>query len=260
MTALVSVDALHLPDGTKCVRLTMAAPRANALEPGLLRELASALDEAEAQDAKAILISGGRNFSSGGDVGAFHAAALNGKAVEYAREVVPLLQAIVARLISMPRLVVVAARGAITGGSAGLLFAADLAVLAPDAFVQPYYAKVGFAPDGGWTALLPERIGAGRALEWLQSDRRLSAEALCDAGLATVISDAPEEMALKLAASGEIGTRLAVKALIWDEARCAHINARLEAESAAFLERIAEPETALGMSRFLDCIGGKADV
>jgi len=34
-----------------------------------------------------------------------------------------------------------------TGGGAGFLFAADLAVLAPDAFVQPYYTRMGFAPS-----------------------------------------------------------------------------------------------------------------
>ncbi|MCY0097010.1 enoyl-CoA hydratase/isomerase family protein [Hoeflea ulvae] len=260
MTTQVACEAFDLPDGTPGMRLTMAAGRANALEPGLLGDLASALDEAEAIDASVVLICGGRNFSSGGDVRAFHTASAGGEADAYAREVVPCLQAIVVRLIAMKRLVVVAARGAITGGSAGLLFAADLAVIAPDAFVQPYYAKVGFAPDGGWTALLPERIGAGRALDWLQSDRRLDASALCEAGLTTAISHTPEATAMQLASEGEIGTRLATKALIWDEARRALINARLEAETAAFLERIVQPDTALGMARFIERMGDRADV
>jgi len=260
MSARVTVESVTLPDGMPCARLTMAAGRANALEPGMLTDLASALDDAEARDAKIILLCGGPHFSSGGDVRAFQAACLNGEAAAYARDVVPHLQDLIARLIAMPCLLVVAARGAITGGSAGFLFAADLAVLAPDAFVQPYYSKVGFAPDGGWTALLPDRIGAGRALEWLQSDRRLSAQTLCDWGLATAISDTPEKMAVRLAGDGEIGARLAAKALIWDEARRAQITARLEAETAAFLERIAQPDTALGMSRFLNHLGATADV
>ena len=260
MTTKVAFDTVDLPDGAVCARLPLAGGRANALEPGLLGDFTAALDRAEALDAKVILLCGGRNFSSGGDVRGFHAATLDGSGQDYARTVVPLLQTIVARLIAMPRLVVVAARGAITGGSAGLLFAADLAVLAPDAFVQPYYPQVGFAPDGGWTALLPERIGAGRAAEWLQSDRRLSAQALCDAGLATAISDTPEEQALELAANGEIGTRLATKALIWDSARRGQVEGRLEAETTAFLDRIAEPDTLRGMSRFLERIGGTADV
>jgi 2-(1,2-epoxy-1,2-dihydrophenyl)acetyl-CoA isomerase len=260
MTARVTAEMLHLSDGTMCARLTMIAGRANSLEPGLLTELGAGLDEAETRDARVVLICGGQNFSSGGDVRGFHKASLNGEAAAYAREVVPRLQAIVARLIAMPRLVVVAGRGAITGGAAGLLFAADLVVLSPDAFVQPYYAKVGFAPDGGWTALLPERIGAGKALEWLQSDSRLSAAELCKAGLATAVSDNPEALAAELATNGEIGTRLLTKSLIWDEARRAHVNARLEAETAAFLNRIIKPETALGMTRFLERIGGKAGV
>lgn len=260
MTPRVTTETFLMPDGVLGTRLTMAANRANSLEPELLNELASALDDAEAQNAGVIYICGGRNFSSGGDVRAFHAASLDGEAAAYANKVVPRLQAIITRLVAMPRLVVVAARGAVTGGSAGFLFAADLAVLAPDTFVQPYYSKVGFAPDGGWTALLPERIGAGLALEWLQSDRRFFAPALCQAGLATVISETPEATAVELAADGQLGTRLAIKALIWDNARRTRINARLEAETAAFLERIVQPDTALGMTRFLQRIGSKADV
>ena len=260
MTTRVSAEMHRLSDGTICARLTMNAGRANSLEPGLLTELAAALDAAEAQDAQIVQLCGGRNFSSGGDVRAFHAASLKGEAAAYARQVVPPLQAIVARLIAMPRLVVVAARGAITGGAAGLLFAADLAVLAPDAFVQPYYSRVGFAPDGGWTALLPERIGAGQALQWLHSDRRLTAAELCAAGLATAVSDNPEQMAGELATKAEIGTRLATKALIWDGHRRAHVNARLEAETSAFLDRIVQPQTDLGMAGFLEQVGGGADV
>jgi 2-(1,2-epoxy-1,2-dihydrophenyl)acetyl-CoA isomerase len=260
MTAKVAFDEVNLRGGLVCARLTLAGGRANALEPGLLGDLTAALDRAEARDARVILLCGGRNFSSGGDVRGFHAATLDDRGQNYARTVVPLLQTVVARLIGMPRLVVVAARGAITGGSAGLLFAADLAVLAPDTFVQPYYPQVGFAPDGGWTALLPERIGAGRAAEWLQSDRRLSAQALCDAGLATMVSDAPEDQALELVASGEIGTRLMTKALIWDSARRGQVEARLDAETAAFLERIGQPDTLRGMSRFLEQMGGTEDV
>lgn len=260
MTPRISSEMLHLADGTLCARLTLAGGRANSLEPDLLRDLAATLDEAEAKDAKVILFCGGRNFSSGGDVRKFHEASLAGEAVAYAGQVVPRLQTIVARLIAMPRLVVVAARGAITGGSAGLLFAADLAVLAPDAFVQPYYLQVGFAPDGGWTALLPERIGPGRALEWLQSDRRLSAQELCDLRLVTCVSDHPEETAAELAAGGALGSRLTTKALIWDTARCDQINTRLEAETRAFLDRIARPDTAQGMSCFLERIGARADV
>ena len=115
-------------------RLTLCGPRANALEPGILREFHAGLDALDA---------------SGAERAVFRAA--NPEA--HADAVVPLLQDALRRMVEMPVIFCIAARGAITGGGAGLLFAGDLAVLAPDAFVQPYYAQVGFAPDGGWTAL-----------------------------------------------------------------------------------------------------------
>ena len=48
MTARITSETLDLADGTLCARLTLAGGRANSLEPDLLRDLAAALDEAEA--------------------------------------------------------------------------------------------------------------------------------------------------------------------------------------------------------------------
>jgi enoyl-CoA hydratase/carnithine racemase len=50
------------------------------------------------------------------------------------------------------------------------------------------------------------------------------------------------------------------KALIWDSARRGQVGARLDAETAAFLERIGQPDTLRGMSRFLEHMGGTEDV
>ena len=100
MTAKVAFDTVDFPGDAVCARLTLAGGRANSLEPELLGDLVSALDRAEEQDAKVILICGGRNFSSGGDVRGFHAATLDGSGQDYARAVVPLLQTIVARPVT----------------------------------------------------------------------------------------------------------------------------------------------------------------
>jgi len=251
MSGRVILRPASFARGTRCFRLTVAATRANALEPCLLRDLHAALDQAEQGSADAILICGGPNFSSGGDVGLFLKADREGRGPDYAREVVGLLQSLVLRLVSMPRLVGVAARGAITGGSAGLLFASDLAVLSPDAFVQPYYAQVGFAPDGGWTALLPERIGAGAALDWLLSDRRADAEALVGLGLARKTSAEPEAAAEALLDHQATDALIAAKRLIWDEARRKAFEARLASELETFIQRIVAPGVRDGMDRFL---------
>jgi 2-(1,2-epoxy-1,2-dihydrophenyl)acetyl-CoA isomerase len=231
-------------------RLTLQAPRANALEPELLAALHGALDRLEAEMPEAVVLTGGRNFCSGGDVARFHAAAEAGKARAYAAEVVPELQRALLRLLALPALVILAARGAVTGGGAGFLFSADLAVLSPDAFVQPYYARMGFAPDGGWTALLPERIGAARAMSWLIEDRREDAAGLRALGLASV-HDEPERVASERLAEADTGTLRSAKALIWDADRRTALSARLQAETEAFLDRIDQPEVARRMAAFM---------
>ncbi|MFX5937574.1 enoyl-CoA hydratase/isomerase family protein, partial [Acinetobacter baumannii] len=81
----------------------------------------------------------------------------------YAAALIGALTAVILRLLDLPCPLITALAGPVTGGSCGLVFTADLVVMGPRAFIQPYYVDVGFAPDGGWTALLPERIGPARA-------------------------------------------------------------------------------------------------
>lgn len=259
MTGPVTTCFADLPSGATCARLRLAAPRANALEPGLLLALSEALDAAEKGRADVVLLaSAGRNFCSGGDVARFAQEVAAGRGACYANQVVPLLQDIVLRLLSMPRLVALAGKGAITGGGAGLLFASDLAVLSPDAFVQPWYTAVGFAPDGGWTAVLPERIGAGAAASLQLANRRLDAPAAQIMGLAVAVDDDPEARALALLSEMNIEAAKATKRLVWDKARLKLAEARLKAETAAFRARIAQPDTVAGMAQFLERSGQKS--
>lgn len=242
------------------LRLTLCAPRANALTPELLDAIRAALDAVDRACPATLIVAGGRNFCSGGDVARFLEAANAGKAKDHARRVVPALQEVVLRLFGLPATVAVAARGAITGGGAGLLFAADCAVLAPDAFVQPYYSRMGFAPDGGWTALLPDRIGRARVGSWIATDRRRDAEALMGLGLCDAVDADTETAMLRLLEGASTGTRIATKRLLRDEPTLAELAAALDAETAAFLERIDTPEVTRRMATFLGLGGDAADV
>lgn len=242
------MELVALRDTAGGLELQLTAPRANALEPGFLDAIRAGLDKVETVSPQNLLLTGGRNFCSGGDVARFAQAVAEGQGRDYALQVVPKLQEIVLRLLSLPSIVTVAARGAVTGGGAGLLFAADRAVLHPSCFVQPYYSQVGFAPDGGWAAILPEKIGAGRALSWLAQDQRVTAKGLVSLGLAEALNETPEEIALS---DGERGSLQTAKRLVWDAARLAQIKARLQAETDAFLHQIEQPETLEGMNRFL---------
>ncbi|MDA7427308.1 enoyl-CoA hydratase/isomerase family protein [Primorskyibacter aestuariivivens] len=232
-------------------RLALSAPRANALEPDLLAEMSRTLDKV-AQDAPAhLMLFGGRNFCSGGDVARFLEAVEAREARAYAARVVPVLHEVLMRLMSLPCPVILAARGAITGGGAGFLFASDLALVAPGTFVQPYYGRMGFAPDGGWTAILPDRIGAARAQRWLMTDERLEAAALCDLGLAAQVSDTPEDDARALARATDPGTQTDIKRLLRSETSLGQFQSRLDAETARFMDALERPETRTRMRAFL---------
>ena len=167
--------------------------RANALVPELISALAAALDEAENAQAKLIILcANGKHFSTGGDIQRFSAACANGNGESYARNLVSQLQAVVLKMLSMPAIIIVGAQGAITGGSCGLLFAADIGVLDRTSFIQPFYREVGFAPDGGWTALLPEIIGPKNTAAILHQNLQIDANQAVQMGIAQHIAEHEE--------------------------------------------------------------------
>lgn len=257
MTAQVATDRIGLPGGLRALAVTLDNPaRCNALTEPLVDQLAAALDSDPG--APFVLIRAeGRHFSTGGDVAAFDAAARAGRTEAHATALVGALQRIVLGLKAREAIVVAAAQGAITGGSAGLVLAADLAILSENAFLQPWYREVGFAPDGGWAALLPELAGARAALAWQLQNTRIDAAQALRLGLADRVVPAPDldaaarDMLADLAAAADPGALIAAKRLVWDDARLAALKARLAAEQAAFLDRIALPSTRAGMARFL---------
>jgi len=256
----VMVDETDPRAGYRHVGITLAAPeRSNSLEPEILSQLTDALDLARDRKAEFVTLRAeGRNFSTGGDVAAFLAAAQAGDATRYSDRVVGLLQQIIRTMLTLPAIVVTGAQGAITGGSAGLVFASDLVVLADNAFLQPYFSQVGYSPDGGWSALLPERIGAGRALQIQLTNERIDAETARHLGLACQVAPADTldrtlvALMARLETDHQPPAMIAAKRLVWNEARLARVQTGLEAELASFKRHIATAETRAGMQRFLD--------
>lgn len=232
--------------------------RGNALVPELLHALRARLREAAAAAPRALVVTGaGRAFSAGGDVAAFAEAADNGRLEAFAGETVGALNAAILDLLAFPAPVLARVNGPVTGGAAGLMFAADMVAMSETAFLQPYYGVVGFAPDGGWTALLPERIGAPRALELQALNTRLSAAECRALGLASVVAppeglDAAVDGLLAALLSQDAGTLAAARALVWTPERRAAVADALERERRAFLDLVARPQTRARMRAFLE--------
>jgi 2-(1,2-epoxy-1,2-dihydrophenyl)acetyl-CoA isomerase len=251
---------VHLDLAGAAAWLTLDRPgRGNALVPELLAAFRVRLAEAQAAGIRVLAITGaGRAFSAGGDVAVFAAHAGDAKALRgYAAEIVGELNAAILDLLAFPAPVIAVVNGPVTGGSAGLMLAADMVAMSEAAFLQPYYSEVGFAPDGGWTALLPERIGAAAALKAMYLNEHLSAADCLRLGLVHRVC-APGD--LRAAADAWVGDLLdkdaaslaATRANVWNPARRARVAAALEREREGFLSLIARPETLERMRHFLN--------
>ena len=122
-----------------------------------------------------------------------------------------------------------------------------------DAGIAPWYRAVGFSPDGGWTAMLPEVIGRRQAAHWIISDARYGAARCLELGLAqeVVAGDAPAvalNWAREATTMSRGGARSTVSLLRCDDEVLAR---RLEAEKAAFVRQVRSPEALAGIERFL---------
>ena len=238
-------------------RITLNRPqRHNSLVPELVAALNSALSEVRKHDLAALVLAGaGKSFSTGGDVAAFHAVP-RGKRRAYAEVLVGGLHEAILTLLDMPMPVITRVHGPVTGGSLGLVLAADLVAIASSAFIAPYYVDVGFSPDGGWTALLPERIGAARAREIQILNRHISADAAVAYGIATEATAAKQldeviESWIATLHAKVRGSVRATRELLAPPERRAEVEGRLRRELDRFLDQIETEEADAGMAKFL---------
>jgi 2-(1,2-epoxy-1,2-dihydrophenyl)acetyl-CoA isomerase len=237
--------------------LTLDRPqRHNSLVPELLESLNRDVAQAAAADLRALVLqAAGRSFSTGGDVAAFFAVP-PGERGAYADRIVGALNRAILALLDLPIPVIGRVHGPVTGGALGLVLACDLVAVTPAAFFQPYYVDVGFGPDGGWSAILPERIGAARARMVQLLNRRIGAADAVEWGIASVVVD-PEKLDRTIAdwvatLDGKVASAVAcAKARLLPAARRAAYEEGLEAERLSFVRQIASAAAHEGMARFL---------
>src|SRR5215210_4425303 len=143
----------------------------NAFNADVHRALAAALDEARADDVRAVVITGaGRGFCVGQDLTEFREAPgdigdrLRGN---YHPNVIAL------RALEKP--VIAAVNGPAAGAGLSLACACDVRLAAASATFVPAFVNVGLVPDTGATYFVARLLGYARAFEWLCSGRRLSA-------------------------------------------------------------------------------------
>lgn len=228
--------------------------RHNSLVPPLLVQLREHLNTiAESDDIGAILLTtAGSSFSTGGDLAAFYEH--RREIVPYAERLVGLLNATIHRMLDHPIPIVTAVDGQVTGGSVGFLLASDIVLVNGDATITPYYAVVGFAPDGGWTALMPDVIGRQRTSDVLINNRTIAPQKAVAWGIAhRLVEDDVVDVGRRTAASIAArprGSIAAVKDLTSMDLD--RVEQDLERERREFCRQIATNEAMAGIRSFLD--------
>ncbi len=144
--------------------------------------LAAALDEAEAGQARALVLTGaGRGFCAGQDLADLDFTP--GAATDLGALIDTHFNPLVRRLQGLPLPVIAAVNGIAAGAGANLALACDLVLAAKSANFIQSFVKIGLVPDSGGTWFLPQRVGFARALGLALTGEKLGAERAAEWGL-----------------------------------------------------------------------------
>jgi 2-(1,2-epoxy-1,2-dihydrophenyl)acetyl-CoA isomerase len=167
------------------VKLELNRPeRMNAFDKQLRLDLLDATNWVTGDDkVRAVLITGvGRAFSSGADL-----REDRDRTPEGHRDVYSVLtehyHPIITRLRQMPKPVVAAVNGAAAGIGLSVALACDLVLAGESAYFLLAVVNIGLVPDGGSSLLVPSRIGFARAAELAMLGERLGAAKALEWGL-----------------------------------------------------------------------------
>lgn len=233
--------------------ITLNRPEAlNALTAEMVRALRDAATRlADDATVRCIVFTGaGRAFCAGGDIREFTANAPRIGA--FIRELSRVMHEAQMRLMTAPKPVIVSVNGAVAGGGFGLALSGDIVIAAESARFTSAYAKIGAAPDGGFSYLVPRAIGLRRAQELFFTDRTLTATEAQGLGLITrVVPDASlatevNALAAQLAAGPTKAFALA------KELFAVEMEAQLERESLAITAASQTADFAAATGDFLE--------
>ena len=181
--------------------------RGNPIDGDFAREFSLCIAElSERADVRAVLLSArGRLFSVGGDLRSLveQGEALPRTIKAWTAD----LHAGIARMVRMRAPVVVAVHGNVAGGSASLMAAADLVVMAESARISAAFSRIGFSPDSGSTTTVARRIGVARARRFFLLGETLDAETALSLGFVDfVVPDSDvQAMAARMASELAVG-------------------------------------------------------
>ncbi|GAB4031902.1 2-(1,2-epoxy-1,2-dihydrophenyl)acetyl-CoA isomerase PaaG [Spirosoma jeollabukense] len=159
-------------------RITLNRPQVyNALSPGLIRDITSAVEAAGANDQVRVVIitgAGDKAFSSGADLkeGITSAMSLGGQ-LQLGESLRTTYHPMIRAIRNLPKPVIGRINGVAAGAGCSLALACDVVICADEAYFSQLFVNIGLMPDAGSTFFLPRLIGPQRAFDLCSTGRRV---------------------------------------------------------------------------------------
>jgi enoyl-CoA hydratase/carnithine racemase len=171
-------------DGVATVTLNRPE-KLNAVTSVLLRELISAFDEADADDAvRAVIVTGaGRAFCSGADLSGGTRSFDSSARPEAGGEHRDGGGLVTLRIYDMKKPVIAAINGPAVGFGVTMTLPMDIRIASSSARIGFVFSRRGVVPEACSTWFLPRLVGMERAAEWVYTGRVFGAEEALAGGL-----------------------------------------------------------------------------
>ena len=240
--------------------LTLNRPEAmNAFDREMIREVSSALENAEKEEeVKVVIITGkGKAFCAGADLREI-TSFLEGSHVKSLDfdNFSQTLNGMLEKIQKLRKPVIAAINGHALAGGLELAMVCDLAVCAANAKLGDQHANVGLIPGSGGSQRLPRLIGLRKAMELLLTGDTISAEEAERLGLINKVVrpeellEASMELAGKIAKKSPLVSR-ALKTLVYQGIEVG-LDTALELERGALVRHHSTQDMREGIQSFLE--------
>ncbi len=151
----------------------------NAINAAMAKEFSNALDSAEREGARALLLRGeGAGFCAGRDLADADPGNEDAEAI-----LETIFNPVIKQIASFSAPSFAAVHGACLGVGLGMALACDVVYIADDAKIGSPFARIGAVLDSGGHSFFASRIGAHRGLELIYTGRLLSGVEAANWGL-----------------------------------------------------------------------------
>lgn len=246
----IATITLHRPD------------KLNAFTNRMLKEIISAFDESDADDAvRAVVVTGsGRAFCAGADLSAGGSTfAKGGSDVAAKTGVVRDGGGLVAlRIFESTKPVIGAINGSAVGVGATMTLPMDIRLASDTARFGFVFARRGIVPEAASSWFLPRIVGISRAAEWCYTGRMIDALEARDAGLVRsvhspdgLLSEA-HNIAREIADNAAPVSVALTRRMLWRMLGAAHPMEAHKVDSRAINSRGASEDAREGVMSFLE--------